>query len=150
MHYNRTMKHSYDTKCIPIQLHTPLLCITIWISSVKGSKKLLTKVLLTPSTSTFIKKYVQSYNNYMYIDRQKNLITSQERHSVKSKESKLIMFGHQISCITPWNIHLKNKGFLSLKGEKCVIAKGHFQKLQKLLASRTRRTPWAKATATVT
>ena len=34
MHYNRTMKHSYDTKWLPIKLYTPLLtCITkIWLS----------------------------------------------------------------------------------------------------------------------
>ena len=39
MHYNRTMKHSYGTKFIPITLYTPLLSITtIWMSSVKVVK----------------------------------------------------------------------------------------------------------------
>ena len=48
----------------------------------------------------------------------KRNITSSERHSLKSSSSKWNHIWTQTSCITPWNAHQKNKGFLESKRGK--------------------------------
>ena len=61
-----------------------------------------------------------------------------ERHSLQSKASNRIIFGHRLAIILNiLSTSKKSKACLNQKGEKCSeIARGHFTKLQKLLASR--------------
>ena len=72
-----------------------------------------------------------------YTERQKKLITSSERHSLKSTASKLFIFGHRLGKFI-LNKHIKKKRLSSIKEEKNAKKSQYvnFQKSQKLLASR--------------
>ena len=76
-----------------------------------------------------------SAHAYCYTERQKKLITSSERGSLKSTAWKLIMFRHKISYHILLKKHIwKVKWLLLPKRRKCdEIATDHFQKPQKLL-----------------
>ena len=67
-----------------------------------------------------------------YTERQKKLITSSERHSLKSKASKWIIFGHRLAIFIFILAHLKNKTKVccTQQGEICgEIARGQFSKI---------------------
>ena len=57
----------------------------------------------------------------MHTERQTKLITSSERHTLQSKSSKLIIFGHRLAELHnyPYEAHKKTQqGLLDLKRRK--------------------------------
>ena len=72
----------------------------------------------------------------IYTEHQKKFITSSERHSLKSKASKWIIFGHSYKLVILIK-YIKKKRFAWIKNEKNAVKSQEvsFQKSQKLLAS---------------
>ena len=64
-----------------------------------------------------------------YTERQKKLITSSECHSLKSKASKWIIFGHKLN-LSLISTSKKTKVYFNQRGDKCdEIARGQFSKI---------------------
>ena len=76
------------------------------------------------------KKYSLRRIMYVYTERQKKLITSSERHSLKSTASKCIIFGPRLVKVI-LNKHIKKIKFhFRQKGDKCgESARGKFSKI---------------------
>ena len=95
---------------------------------------------------TYRSKNVAKKND-KYTERQKKLITSSEWHSLKSKASTWIIFGHRLGKFVLNKLHVKKQKFTSVKEEKNVIKSQevNFQKSQKLLAFRAGSSKQTKA-----
>ena len=74
--------------------------------------------------------YNINYSSLNYTERQKKLITSSERHSLKSKASEWIIFGHSLAIVLLTKHISKTNVWLSQKGVNWgEIARGHFSKI---------------------